>query len=122
MQLSENDGDEKFYKRPSENLTLGDAHLSEVLYGYYRDRLAFVLLKTANVDDSTRLLRILASAYGSGEPTDSFQTVWKGEKVVLVYKQNPSSGAADVTMSSREFRAEVQKQQNQSAEKGAEQL
>jgi hypothetical protein len=102
MILIENDGKQKFYHRKSDDLTVGVGELSEITYGFYKQQLYIVWLKTRGLPDSQALLTTLTSAYGAGQQSNEYleEYVWNGSVVTAIYEQNQINGSASTVISS----------------------
>jgi hypothetical protein len=102
MVLIEDDDDLKFYTRKGESLELNGAKLKTIEYGFYRGKLATVVLMAAGESDAAPLLKSLEADYGPGQksPRNPDKLYWFGKMVLLDYMPSPT-GAASVGMWSK---------------------
>jgi hypothetical protein len=86
----------KYYKKKNDKLMIGDARLSEMMYGFYKDRFYAVIITFQGRENFERLKTNFFKAYGEGEKP--FQLVeefhWIGENVRLrlVYNEETNKG------------------------------
>jgi hypothetical protein len=118
--LKEDGGDKKFYMRPRDNLLIGGAHMNQLTYGFYKNRMQSVMMKTKGIIDSRALLEVLRQAYGQAFQPNQFMEgyQWTGSKVILRYDENPITRDADVWFFSRPLLAEEKTDQTIKAKKG----
>jgi hypothetical protein len=106
MVLIEDDDDLKFYNRKGEGPDFNGAKLKTIEYGFYRGKLATVVLVAAGDADAAPLLKALEADYGVGQksPRNPEKYYWFGKKVLLDYMASPS-GPASVGMWSKPLQA-----------------
>jgi hypothetical protein len=95
------------FKRPKENLTVGEATVGSIRYCFYKGRLASVSLWGAGAKTAGALVKEMRRNYGNGEPfsmrqedgTGPVGEMWKGEKVtaVLLFVEHRSFPQMDVS-------------------------
>jgi hypothetical protein len=124
MKLTEDDGDEKWYNRPHDDLKIGAAVLKEISYGFYQNQLMSVLIHTTGFVNSRALLQVLTEAYGQGTQDNKFSEDywWRGNRVRLVYRQNPITDDATIIFTSYELSAKQKADEKAKAKKAAEGL
>ncbi|GAB3223262.1 hypothetical protein GCM10027346_02100 [Hymenobacter seoulensis] len=112
--LAENGGDTKFYRRTSDVKTLGEGELSSIRYGFYRGRLAVVILETKGSRNSHHVLEAIRGAYGPGVQRNPYQSRygWNGKTVTLSYDENAASNDATIFIYSKKLRALQLEEQN----------
>ena len=107
------------FERPEDDLTIGDATLSQIRYCFYRDRLASVVLSAQGVEATQQLLRAMRASYGQGEPLAvgapggaPVGELWRGQRVtaMLLFVQRDTyalmeTGDVAVTLWSNELLA-----------------
>jgi hypothetical protein len=120
MRVVEDHGDTTYYTRPSDDLTIGDARIKEMTYGFYKGQLYSVLLQTEGLINSHALLEVLRQAYGSGSRPNQFMDryIWEGSRVVLYYDQKPISDDAIAIFSSVPLKSEKEADEKAKARKG----
>jgi hypothetical protein len=121
MVLRENSGDSKFYARPSDDLSIGGAELSQLIYGFYKNRLQAVRMKTKGFINSQALLEVLRQAYGRPHQPNQFMEsyLWFGSKVTISYNKNAIIDDADVWFFSQPLLVEEEADKKGKAMKGA---
>jgi len=104
--LIEDDGDLKFYSRKEDGLELGGAKLKSIEYGFYRGKLATVVITAAGEADAAPLLKSLEADYGPGQksPRNPNKLYWFGKRVLLDYMPSPT-GPVSVGMWSKPLQA-----------------
>ncbi len=124
LKLVENDGDLKFYRASDQKLTFGDGQLSTLVFGYYKNQLFSVMMKTTGLTNSRAMMQVLESAYGPGSRPNEFleNRDWFGSRVLLYYKENSITGNASATMSSLEIYEQMQADSKTKADKSANEL
>lgn len=89
MYVSDDRGDVKFCKRKDENLRLGEAVLSEIVYVFHKGRFLSVQIDAKEQSNSRALLAVLEEAYGPGsvKPKEdpNNHRDWMGKRVLGTY-------------------------------------
>ncbi|TGE03328.1 hypothetical protein [Hymenobacter fodinae] len=67
-----NRGNKAVYTKISENKTLGNAHLKQVLYCFYKGQLSDILFSATGSTNADEVLKVLTQAYGT--PFEQEQT------------------------------------------------
>jgi len=82
------------YSRGSENLSFGGAQLDGVTYGFYAGRLYFVTLLTSGQQNGRAALAELEERFGRGKAAqgDSVEYTWRGQRVLMHYRQDAATG------------------------------
>lgn len=121
MQLIEDYGDEKYYRRKGENLTAGDARLQSIAYGFYKRQLFFILIKTSGLLNSRNFLTVLQAAYGSGFQPNQFMEryLWFSKKIEVLYEENPINHNAQTTFNCTELDMKKMRDTREKARKAA---
>jgi hypothetical protein len=84
MELVENDGVDKFYKNKEDNMTLGASQLNEIIYVFWNDKFASVLIQTNGLENYGHLKDACFEKFGEGMRTDADQRlnieyyIWEG--------------------------------------------
>jgi hypothetical protein len=83
------DGAWNFFSRENDSLKLGAAELMVVSYGFYKDELGAVILKTTG-PNCAPMLKALKESYGSPrQPNEHVQSYfWGGRRVYLSFDRN----------------------------------
>jgi hypothetical protein len=119
MQLVE-DGTSKYYRRPGDDRMIGNAHLHEIAYAFYHDQFSSVILQTKGIVNSRALLSVLRQAYGPGMRPNEFMEryVWKGNRVLLYYDEQPITHDATIIMWSVPLKNAKEAEERAKARKG----
>ncbi len=90
MVLTEKQGDLKFYRRASDDLTVGSGRVAAITYIFYKNRLFTVMLQTKGIMNSQALLATFRAAYGPGDKPNEFLDayLWSGKIVSVSYNEN----------------------------------
>jgi hypothetical protein len=120
MALKEDAGDSKVYFRPRDELTIGEAHVDRLVYGFYKNRLGSVLIETKGFSDSRALLDVLRQAYGYGSKPNQFMehSIWRGARVIVSYDENSLTRDARVWFFSIPLTDEEKADKERKAKKG----
>jgi hypothetical protein len=71
--LAESDGKgSDYYVRDKEDLTIGDATVKQIAYGFYKDQLNFVLVQFTGSTNEDFLKRALTAKYGAPQRPNEF--------------------------------------------------
>jgi hypothetical protein len=86
-----------FYSRATDKLTIGDARLASILYGYFNNHLYAVILHTENGQD-TALLAVLKQSWGAGSQPNQFieSYLWPSGDTLAGYDRNQFTHVATV--------------------------
>jgi hypothetical protein len=120
MVLKEDGGDSKYYFRPRDELTIGRAHMDRLVYGFYKNRLAAVLINTKGLWNSRALLDVLRQAYGYGSQPNEFMQryTWRSARVIISYDGNSITRDASVWFFSIPLTDEEKADKEREARKG----
>jgi hypothetical protein len=87
------EGEDRNYRRKTDQLAINGMPLSEIVYGFHQDRLQHIYLTAPGIDNSRQMLQFFQSIYGAGErvyeETVEFDNMiqWSGKKVILTYSE-----------------------------------
>ena len=120
MVLKEDGGDSKYYARPGDDLLIGGTHMDQLIYGFYKNRMQAIRMKTKEISNSRALLEVLRQAYGSASQPNQFMQnyQWDGSKVIVTYDESPITRDATVWFFSEPLIAEQEADQKAKAKKG----
>ena len=85
--------DDRNYRRLTDQLSINGMPLTEIVYGFHKNRLHHIYLTAPGVENSRQMLQFFQSVYGPGErvyeETVEFDNMiqWSGKKVVLTYAE-----------------------------------
>lgn len=87
------EGDDRNYRRLTDQLAINGMPLTEIIYGFHKGRLHHIYLTAPGVENSRQMLQFFQSIYGIGErvyeETVEFDNMiqWTGKKVILTYAE-----------------------------------
>jgi hypothetical protein len=87
------EGDDRNYRRLTDQLSINGMPLSEIVYGFHKSKLHHIYLTAPGIENSRRMLAFFQSIYGIGErvyeETVEFDNMiqWTGKKVILTYSE-----------------------------------
>lgn len=91
-------GAKQYYTRPDDDLSSGEAHIHQLMYGFYKHRLQTVIIQTKGAANSRAFLEGLRHAYGPGVQPDLSQPryTWRGSQVSVSYREDVSTDDAEI--------------------------
>ena len=113
-----------FYKFTYEDLSIGDYVLNDVIYHFYKNQLATIIIHTKRLSNSVGFLKILQNAYGNGWMSNRNieNYSWLGKKVSMSYKQNSVTGDATIFIQSNSLSKQEEADGNKAASEAAKKL
>jgi len=103
-------GDRVVYTRPNDKLKVGESTINRITYTFDRGKLVSIQLTTNrtasqpnNMANSRALRNALEEQYGEGERVGEQDRNWKGERVLMIYREAPAYYDAKVRISTKEF-------------------
>ena len=118
--------DDKFtnYRNTKDNRSIGDAHIDELLYGFFDNRFSEVFITFKGPGDFLKIKEIFVQQYGEGErPYIGLQEYyWHGQQVniSLIYKEILDKGY--IIYGFKPLLEERKKYQQDKAKEGAKDL
>lgn len=121
LQFQEEGSGMKWYRRPSDNLTMGEATLTGIFYGFYNDHLIHITLKTDGLGNNRAVLATLEAAYGTPLKPNQFleKYFWIGKQVGLTYEENMVTKGSTVIFMNHELSAQKNAADKERAKKAA---
>ena len=97
MVLKDDAGEKKYYTRPQDDLSIGEARIDQLIYGFSKNRLSTILIRTKGLSNGRALLEALRQIYGPGtQPDPSLPRYsWLGRQVSVSYNENTVTHDAD---------------------------
>jgi hypothetical protein len=97
MVLKDDAGEKKYYTRPEDDLSIGGARVDQLIYGFSKNRLSTILIRTKGLSNSRALLEVLRQTYGPGmQPDPSLPRYsWRGRQVSVSYNESAVTHDAD---------------------------
>jgi hypothetical protein len=87
------EGEDRNFRRTTDQLAINGMPLTEIVYGFHKDRLQHIYLTAPGIENSRQMLQFFQSIYGPGErvyeETVEFDNMiqWSGQKVILTYSE-----------------------------------
>jgi hypothetical protein len=124
LEIEQDRGPLKIYKKKGEKLQLGPVLLDTVLYYFYDGKLYGVALHTDDGQDSLNLKNVLTFAFGAGQDSADGgpSTVWMGKTNGALFELNTSSGEASAFLFDIKAHDAFLKYESEAAQKAASQL
>ncbi len=120
--LDQDRGKLKLYTKKSEDLTLGLAKLSTIVYHFFDGKLQAVTIHTTSMPDGRTLVAIANSGFGAGTKLDPYNTIWQGETAWAQLSQNEQTGEVTLTLGDAEISRDLGNYEQQQAQEAAAQL
>jgi len=91
--LESSEKDDKYYTREGDKLSIGDAELTNIMYGFYKDMFMSVIINAKGFSNHDKLTKALIAKFGSPEIPNQYieEYEWNGT-VKIQYKYNEYSG------------------------------
>ena len=124
LEIEQDRGPLKIYKKKDASLTLGPVLLDTVLYYFYEGKLCGVALHTDDGQDTLNLRTVLTLAFGRGFPSTNGgpSTIWMGKKNGAVFELNTSTGDGNAYLFDLKLHDAFLKYETEAAQKAADQL
>lgn len=119
-----NDGITKFFHISGDKLAIGSSELEVLVYGFYKDKLFSVSIRTKGLTNSRGVLMALQELYGKGVKENRFMEkyMWFGSKVYAVYDENSITNDASIMFISRPIVNQKNQDEKQSAKRASDDL
>ncbi len=104
------EGAASYYRRRGDRLELGEMRLSDVLYGFFRDRLFAVVMRMENADDFEALRRAYQTKYGPPRAipaTLEEELVWSWPDAQIALTRDAEAGGVAVRYADARLLAEA---------------
>lgn len=122
LAVDQDRGKLKLYTKKGEDLALGLAKLSTVVYHFFDSKFYGVSLHSTDIADTRTLLAIVNTGFGPGVKLDPHNTIWQGEKAWAQFSQNPGSGEGTLFIGNCEIAQQLGQYEQQAAAEAAAQL
>jgi len=108
---TDNTGLTRFYEKTDEKLSIGDAEIESIAYGFYKGQFYSVLIKTKGYSNSKALLEMMRELYGKGYQSNQFieTYIWFGKLVNASYDENSITRDATVYFTSKSIQEQKKK-------------
>lgn len=107
-----------FYSRTNDEMVIGAAKLSKVLYGFWQGKLAMVTISTPNPDE---LLSVFTVKFGTGIQANEFipSYFWDGTNAIIFFKKDEIDNTAFVMMVSKNVKNQMDTWSRNQSKEGA---
>jgi hypothetical protein len=124
LEIEQDRGPLKIYKKKGEKPLLGPALLETVLYYFYEGKLYGVAFHTNDGQDSLNLKSVFGFAFGEGQESadEGPSTIWMGKKNGALFDLNTSTGDASAFLFDIKAHDAFLKYESEAAQKAASQL
>ncbi|GGF15464.1 hypothetical protein [Hymenobacter cavernae] len=112
LALAEKAGNTRYYRRTGEVKKLGEGDVADITYGFYKGKLAVVMLKTQGAKNSRAVLAALRQQAGPGVQGSPFaqRYSWNAKLVHMSYEENAMSNDAVVLLTCKKMKEQELKQ------------
>lgn len=112
LALAEKAGETRYYRRTSEIKQFGSGQVADITYGFYKGKLAVVMMKTQGLDNSRAVLAELQQQAGTGIRRSPFthHYAWNGKRVHMSYDENSMSYDALILLTCKKLKEQELKQ------------
>ncbi|MGA7579236.1 MAG: hypothetical protein ACLQUW_08975 [Desulfobaccales bacterium] len=127
MELVEDDGLDKFYKNKEDNMMIGAAQLSEIIYVFWDGKFASILIQTNGQKNYGHLKDACFEKFGKGMRTDADQRsdieyyIWEGAMTGIDLKYEKVKDVGSLYIFSLDVKRKQATWGKQKLEKGQEQ-
>jgi len=113
LALAEKAGNTRYYRRKSEIKKLGEGEVADITYGFYKGKLAVIVLKTQGAKNSRAVLAALQQQVGPGVQGSPFaqRYSWNAKLVHMSYEENAMSNDAVILLTCKKIK-ELELKQN----------
>lgn len=123
LSIDQDRGQLKLYvKKQGEDLNLGLAKLTTIVYHFFDGKFYGVSLHATDVADTRTLLAIVSTGFGNGEKLDELNSIWQGETAWAQFSQNPSTGEGTLFIGNCELSRQLGAYEQKAAVEAAAQL
>jgi hypothetical protein len=118
------DGELKFYEMKNENTKIGDATVSKIIYGFYKNRFYSVLVYFDGLLNYSKIKEIYTQKYGSPFQPNEYVSkyFWHGDIVDILLTYDDVMKHGRITYFYKPLAAVMEEDEKQSAKKGAADL
>ena len=112
LALAEKAGSTRYYRRKGEVKKLGEGEMADVTYGFYKGKLAVIVIKTQGAKNSRAVLAALQEQAGPGVQGSPFaqRFSWNAKLVHMSYEENAMSNDAVILLTCKKIKEQELKQ------------
>lgn len=112
LALAEKAGQTRYYRRTGESKQLGSGQVADITYGFYKGKLAVVMLQTNGLGNSRAVLAELQQQAGPGIRRSPYMQryAWNGKRVHMSYDENAMSSDALILITCKKLKEQELKQ------------
>jgi len=124
MQFIAADGDLKFYERKDENTKIGDATVSKIIYGFYRDGFYSVLVYFDGLLNYSKIKEIYIQNYGEAFQPNEYvnKYFWNGDNVDILLTYDDVMKHGRITYFYKPLASKMEEDEKKNAKRGAADL
>lgn len=122
LSVDQDHGKLKLYTKQGEDLKLGLATLSTIVYHFFDDKFYGVSVHTSDPANTQTLVAIAGTGFGPGAKLDPQNTIWQGETAWAQLSQNPGTGEGTLFVGDCELSRQLGQYEQQAAVDAAAQL
>jgi hypothetical protein len=120
--LSDDQGSLKLYTKKDDDLLIGPAKLTGVIYEFFEGKFFGAVLTTGTKSETSELMALAVAAFGEGEQIDPDNTVWEGKTAFAHFSENPATGEGTLTLGHRELAKKTMDYEQKMIEEGVSEL
>lgn len=119
MTLIERDAKLSVYLRKGDKLRIGEAKLTSLSYGYYKEHFFMAAMTTQGASNKTELLRAFKAQFGEGDRPNELldKYVWAGATTSIIIECNPITDACQVWIASISIVKQMEADNEEAAKK-----
>jgi len=112
LTLAEKAGQTRYYRRTGEQKKMGAGEAADITYGFYKGKLAVIMIKTQGGANSRAALAELQKQAGPGMQRSPFtqRYAWNGKRVHMSYDENSMSNDALILLTCKKLKEQELKQ------------
>jgi len=122
LKLDQDHGKLKLYVKENEDLSLGLAQLTTIVYHFFDGKFYGVSLHSTDMSDTRTLAAIANTAFGAGDKLDDLNTIWQGETAWAQFSENPATSEGTLFIGDGELSRQLGEYEQKAANDAAAQL
>ncbi len=121
MQLMATEGEMKFFERKNDNLVIGDAKSSKIVYGFYKDSLYSVFVYFDGLINFDKLKKIFIQKHGEAYQPNEYlnRYSWNGNSVDILLTYDDILKNGRIVYFHKPTLSIIENDETRSAQKGA---
>lgn len=117
-------GDEKWFKKNGDKLQVGEAELTDIVYGFYKDKFYTVIMGFDTFHNFKKVKEALFQKYGAGRQPNRYleRYLWMGENCTISLDFNSMNKKGMIYYVYKSLLMEKNKDEKEKAKKAADDL